>query len=138
MLHHHSQIAVHPLIVRFKVLILIFHVNARRARHLLMYARQTEASFLSGSRLLVVTLQNLGVDKHLAEAVILRHVIFQHIEIDHHQPYVLAYLRCSKSYALAVGKRLPHVGNELLQLRVVLSYVLGNLSQHRLSVCVNG
>ena len=137
MLHHACQIALHPLIVVLEQLVVPCHMDARRAHHLLVDGRQRETAFLRGVGLAVIIVEDVGIDEHLTEALVLRLLIGEHVKVDHREANGLAYLGRSQPDAIGFGEGLPHVGYQLLQAGIVGSDVFGHLAQHRLAIYIN-
>ena len=79
----------------------------------------------------------MRIDEYMAVALILGHVVTEHVKVDDNNPDVASYLWSSQSDALACLKGLVHVLYELLQSLIVWRNVLGHLSQNRLPIYIN-
>lgn len=138
MLHDSCQITFHPLIVLLQGLVKICHMNACVACHLLVDAGYGQTSFFHGLGVGVfVNLDNMRIDEYMAVALILRHVVTEHVKVDDHNPNVAPYLWSSKANALACLKSLVHILYEFLQSLIVWRDILGHLSQNRLPIYIN-
>ena len=119
MLHYASQIALDPFIMSLKVLVHPLHADSGGARHLLVDGWQRQATFLRDVGLGLVILHDMCVDIHLAEVLILRHILRQRIQVDDHQTDITTNLWRGQADALRLEKRLPHITNQLFQLRII-------------------
>ena len=137
MLHDTGQIALHPLVVLLELLVLPLHVDACGTHHLLVDGRQRQTAFLAGVSLRLVALDDVRIDIHLTETLVLGQIVAQHIEVDNRQTDGAPYLGGCQSDAFALGQRLPHIANELLQLWIVGGNVFGHLAEHRLAIYIN-
>ena len=138
MLHDTGQIAVDPLVVRSHILVEILHVDAFRACDVLTETGNRQASFLKRLLLLVVIFKDMGIHKRVAEALVLREIVFQHIQVDDNHTDGLADLRSSKTHATGIVKRLKHVTDQLRQRGVAWVYILSHLAEHRLTISIDG
>ena len=137
MLHHAGKVAPYPFIMVVEVLIVPCHMNTRGTNHLLMDGWKRQATLLRRVCIRLIVLNDMRVDKNLSESFVFRKIVRDHIKVNDRQTDSLAYLRGSKSDALRFCQRVPHIGNQFLQLRIIGSNIIGHLSQHRLTININ-
>ena len=111
-------------------------MNLVRPLHALMNAGQAEASLFHRHQV-ARCLQDMGIDVRAPEALELRHVVREDIQVDHHHPDGQSHLRCRQSHAVGAVHGLVHVAEQLFQVRVVGGDVFGILAQHRLAIHIN-
>ena len=136
-LHDAGQIALNPLVMMLELLVVPLDMDARGAHHLLVNGGQRQTAFLGGVGIRVVGFDDVGIDIHLTEALILGQVVADDVEVDNRQADGTTNLGSSQSDALAFGQRLPHVVDELLQFGIVGGDVFGHLAQYRLAININ-
>ena len=136
-LHHTGQIALNPLVVVVKLLVVPFYTDTGGTNHLFMDGWQRQTTLFAGVRLCVVILHDMRIDIHLTETFIFGHILSQHVEIDNRQAYRTTNLGCCQSDAFALGQCLPHIGNELFQFRIVGGDIFRHLPQYRLTIYIN-
>ena len=113
MLHYAGKITFHPLVVLYKVLVLIFHMYTCRTCHALVYAGQREATLLHCLLLRIfVVFEDVRIDVDMAEVFKLWEVIAQNIKVDNDKSYVETYLRSCQADAVARSKSFKHIGHE--------------------------
>ena len=137
MLHHACQIAFHPFIMGLHVFIQPLHMNTSRTDYLLVNSRKRKATLFRRSRLRIIILNNVRIDIYVTEALILWQILTNHIEVNHNHTNRLTYLRSSKSYTFTLCQCVPHISNQLLQIRIIGRNVLGYFTKHGMTIYIN-
>ena len=137
MLHHTSQIATYPFVVLLEVLVHVFHMDAGRAHHLLADAWDGEATLVGGVLVLIIILQDVGVDKGMAESLVLWEVVAQYVEVDDHEADGFAYLWSCETDAIAGVEGLVHIVDKLFEFWIIGCDVFSHFSQNRLTIYIN-
>ena len=136
-LHDAGQVALHPFVVLLELLVLIGDADALRPLHLLVNARQAEASLLHDVGLRFVVFLDEWIDERTDVALVLGKVFADDVEIDDGKPDGNSHLRRCKTDAFASLQRFVHIFDKLVELRIVFVYFLSLLPKHGLTVCVD-
>ena len=138
MLHDAGEIALHPFVMGLQVVVEIGDMHSLGTNHVLTESGNGEATLFHGHlSCLIVGLYDMGVDKCMTEALVLRIFILEHIEVDDNNANGLAYLwRCQADPRCGI-ECLKHITDELLKIRIICGNILGNFSQHGLPISIN-
>ena len=137
MLHHASQISSYPLIMFIKILIHILYMDACRTNHLLIDTRNRKTSLFRRVSILLIALQDMGIDESMTESFILRQILAEHIQVDNNEADRQANLRCSQSDAVAGIKGFIHIINQFLEFWIIRCNIFSHFSQHWLTININ-
>ena len=86
---------------------------------------------------LLIILQDMRIDKRMAESLVLRKIVAEHVQVDDHQADGQANLRRSQADAIAGIEGFIHIINQLLEFRVIWSNIFSHFSQNRLTININ-
>ena len=137
MLHDASQIALHPFVMGLHLLVKPLYVDALGACHLLVDGGQRQTALLHCVSLRLVIFYDMRIDIDMTEVLVFRHVVTQHVEVNDYHADRLAHLRSSKTNAFALCQRVPHILDEIVQIRIVSGNILCHFSQYGLPQYIN-
>ena len=128
MLHDTCQITFNPLVVVLEQLIVPLYMDACWADHLLVDGRQRQTALFASIGFRIIDLDDMWINKNLTEALILRKILTDDIEVDYRQTDGTSNLWCSQSDTLTLGQRFPHIDYQLLQVGIIRGNIIRYLS----------
>ena len=128
---------VEILVVELAVLIVVFDMDVRLARHILIEVGQAQTAFAE-YKVVAPFLRDNRVDESAFVDAHIGIAFFKRLRINDKDTDGFANLRTCQTHAIGMVHGFEHVGHQLFQVGVVQINLFGNFSQYGFAVNING